>query len=151
MVAMAAALIVAGGVALAETVTCDNTPPCHGTPETDQITGTASGEFIFAYEGNDNVRAGGGNDTIEGGPGNDNELNGEGASDTHRGGRGNDFIGADLNDSVGSEDESFGGRGNDTIFALDGNVDIIDCGRGTADRVFFDQGLDTVTSCEIRN
>jgi transposase len=40
MATMAAALIVASGVALAETFTCDSTPPCYGTPERDDITGT---------------------------------------------------------------------------------------------------------------
>jgi hypothetical protein len=52
---MGAAMLLASGVALAENVTCDDTAPCHGTPEGDTITGTASGETIYAYGGADSV------------------------------------------------------------------------------------------------
>jgi len=30
-------------------------------------------------------------------------------------------------------------------------VDIIDCGAGRKDTVYYDEGIDTVTNCEIEN
>jgi hypothetical protein len=53
-------------------------------------------------------------------------------------------------DSAGSTDHSYGGGGNDTIFADDGNTDIINCGKGT-DEVRYDLALDTVKACETKN
>jgi hypothetical protein len=64
MATMVSALIVASGVALAESVTCDSTPPCYGTSEGDIINGTSSGETIKALGGNDQVFAAEGNDTV---------------------------------------------------------------------------------------
>ncbi len=150
MVTIIAALIVAGGVALAETVTCDSTPPCHGTPEDDQIDGTANPETIYTYEGNDYVNADMGNDTVYGGPGNDQSLHGEQGSDKVYGGGGEDEIHAGYFDTAGSLDYSYGGGGPDDIVADDGNEDIINCGRGT-DRVWYDVGLDTIKACETKN
>jgi Ca2+-binding RTX toxin-like protein len=146
MVTMAAALLVAGGVALAETVTCDNNPPCYGTPETDDITGTDFGEKIYAYGGNDTVLARGGNDTVYGSSGNDPDLEGEGGSDTVYGGGGADSVDVGASDTPGSTDHAFGG-GNDALFAADDKVDIIDCGKGV-DSVQYDQGIDTTRGCE---
>ena len=150
MVTMGAALIVASGVALAETLTCDSTPPCYGTPEADEITGTANSETIYAYGGEDDASGGGENDTIYGGSGNDHTLVGEAGSDKVYGGGGNDGIYAYALDTAGSTDHSYGGGGNDNIEALDGNVDIINCGRGT-DTVYYDVGTDTVRGCERKN
>jgi hypothetical protein len=42
----------------------------------------------------------------------------------------------------------FGGGGNDTIYANDGRVDIIKCGKGT-DKVFYD-AQDTISACETK-
>ena len=33
----------------------------------------------------------------------------------------------------------------------DGNVDIIDCGEGRKDTVYYDVEIDTVTNCEVLN
>ena len=99
------------------------TPPCYGTPERDDITGTASGETIYTIEDNDRVYGGVGNDSID----------------------------ASFNDTPGSTDRIYGGRGNDFIVsAFDGNVDVISCGKGT-DEVAYDQALDTVKSCETKH
>ena len=147
---MALIVLVVGGIALAESVTCDSTPPCYGTPEGDSITGTASGETINAQGGNDNVFASDGNDTVYGSSGNDAELFGNGGSDKVYGGGGGDAINAYFWDTQGSTDYSYGGGGNDTISAQDNNRDIINCGKGT-DRVFYDEGIDTITACEIKN
>jgi len=46
-------------------------------------------------------------------------------------------------------DHSYGGGGNDHIYAVDGNVDIIDCGKGRGDVAHIDRRTDKdVTSCE---
>jgi Ca2+-binding RTX toxin-like protein len=147
MVTMAAAVLLAGGVALAESLTCNGFPPCYGTPEGDTITATPEADTIYAFGGNDLVSAAGGNDTVYGSSGND-ELRGEGGNDTAYGGGGHDTINAEINDTLGSTDRSYSGGGNDLIFADDGNVDIINCGKGTADQVVYDQALDTVKACE---
>ncbi len=126
LVAMATALVVGSGVALAAKVmvTC-TTDPCLGTPEADSInpqdsdtvralagddligngTGANNGAAIYGGEGNDAVEGGAGDDTIYGGPGNDgvgfsNGVNLEGSedSDTVYGGGGNDHIDAAAND-----------------------------------------------------
>jgi hypothetical protein len=165
--AMALALVMIGGVALAKTVTC-TTDPCKGTSGDDQITGTNNAETIKALAGDDSVFARGGKDIVYGGDGNDfvdgfggndrvhggdgdDTLLGAEASDMVRGRGGDDTIDAARFDTPGSEDLSSGGRGNDTIFAQDGNKDVIDCGKGKRDTVFFDEGLDTIKNCEIKN
>jgi Ca2+-binding RTX toxin-like protein len=165
--AMALALVMIGGVALAEAVSC-STDPCKGTPEDDQISGTNNAETIkalagddsvFAFDGNDIVYGGDGKDLVDGFGGNDRVHGGDGDdtlagaedSDMVRGRGGDDRIDAASFDTPGSEDFSSGGRGNDTIFAQDGNKDVIDCGKGKRDTVFFDEGLDTTENCEIKN
>jgi Ca2+-binding RTX toxin-like protein len=154
MATIGAAVLLASGVALAEIVTCDSTPPCYGTPERDDITGTASGETIYMMGGNDRVFAGGGVDTIYGSSGTD-ELYGEQDKDKLYGDGGNDSIDASFNDTSGSKDRAYGGGGDDFIVsAFDGNVDIIDCGKGTADEVTYDDNAtvkDTVKNCEIKH
>jgi hypothetical protein len=54
----------ASGVALAETINCHNTPPCYGTPERDNITGTSSAETIEAVGGDHIVFAAQSDDTV---------------------------------------------------------------------------------------
>ncbi len=154
MAPMAAMLLVGSGVALAELVTCDLTDPCYGTPEGDRIDSNenlgvpSNGETIYALGGNDGVYPLGGNDTVYASSG-DDTVEGSGGSDTVYGGGGKDTIYADLGDTTDSEDRSYGGGGNDQIFADDGNVDKINCGKGS-DLVQYDQGIDTIKSCEIK-
>jgi len=45
------------------------------------------------------------------------------------------------------KEHSYGGHGKDRILADDGNEDMINCGKGT-DTVEYDQGIDTIKSCE---
>lgn len=155
-VAAVVALVTASGTALAEAVTCDPNPPCYGTPEADGIDSSETlsfpptGETVHALGGNDGVRPLGGDDTVYGGPGNDT-VEGSAGSDAVYGGAGKDTIYADLGDSAGSKDRSSGGDNNDTITADDGNVDVINCGRGKADTVHYDVGTDTIKNCEIKN
>ncbi len=110
MAMMVATLLVGSGVARAESLTCNSTPPCYGTPEGDNIDGTDSGETINALGGNDEVFAGDGNDIVNGGPGAD-ALYGMGGSDKVSGGKGNDTI-QELADRGGSTDSLFGGSGS---------------------------------------
>jgi Ca2+-binding RTX toxin-like protein len=172
LVAMAATLVVSSGAALAvNNIICSN-DPCYGTKKADSIMATDNPETIYAKGGNDGVVAQPGNDTVYGGRGNDvidgaggddtiyggpygdnlsNGLYGAEHSDTVYGGGGPDTINAVIWDTAGSTDYSYGEEGNDTIRANDGNADIIDCGGGSADTVFFDTDKDTVTNCEVEN
>ena len=54
---MALALLVAGGVALAATVTCQVGVACNGTSSADTITGTTSNDTIKGLGGNDTIKA----------------------------------------------------------------------------------------------
>ena len=159
MAMIGAAVLLACGVAIAEAVDCDSTPPCYGTPEDDEIDGTLDTETIYAYGGDDHVYADGvknspiegwGDDTVYGSSG-DDDLQGEGGSDTVYGGGGRDLIQAATNDTAGSTDYSYGGGGDDTIDAVDDKVDIINCGKGSKDFVQYDADLDTIKGCEIKS
>ena len=177
--AMAVMVVLAAGVAFAANIVC-TTDPCVGTRGDDQILGaentetinalagddfvegSGSGETIYLDRGRDSADGRDGNDTIYGGVGNDGTgigssfLAGSEGSDTVYGGKGNDYIDAAGNDTIGSVDYSYGEGGNDTIYAVDGNVDIIDCGetknRPDSDTVYYDEGIDTVReNCEVLN
>lgn len=80
---MALALLVAGGVALAATVTCQVGVTCNGTSSADTITGTTSNDTINGLAGNDTIKARDGIDKINGGPNNDN-MNGGPGNDTYK-------------------------------------------------------------------
>jgi RTX calcium-binding nonapeptide repeat (4 copies) len=56
---------------------------------------------------------------------------------------GNDYVGARE-----GRDTVYGGRGADRIGAVDGQRDVIDCGRGRSDAVRYDLVLDTIKNCE---
>jgi Ca2+-binding RTX toxin-like protein len=168
MATIGAVVLLVSGVALAlNNINCSS-DPCFGTRKADTIMGTNNPETISAKDGNDGVVAqpgndtiyggrghdtidgAGGDDTIYGGPNSDN-LSGAEHSDTVHGGGGPDTINAVIFDTVGSTDYSYGEGDNDTIRANYSNVDIIDCGGGSADTVFYDHDKDTVTNCEIQN
>ena len=157
--AMALALVLASGVALAATFQC-TTNPCNGTSGDDVIIGDISAETVNALDGSDFVDGLLGDDTIFGGPGSDatdgtggtKGLVGAEDSDRVFGEGGADFIDLATLDTPGSEDFASGGPGNDTIHAFDGNKDTINCGRGTRDHVFYDKGLDSVSrNCEKKH
>ncbi len=98
LMAMAAALMLSSGVALAATITCQVNVECNGTPEPDALEGTAGNDHIYGRGNNDILRGRGlidwlygqdgsdrlfgGPDTdyLTGGPG-DDELNGGGGYD----------------------------------------------------------------------
>src|SRR5215216_1347018 len=79
---MALALLVAGGVALAATVTCQVGVTCNGTTSADTITGTTSNDTIKGLAGNDTISALDGIDKIDGGPNNDT-MDGGAGNDTY--------------------------------------------------------------------
>jgi Bacterial Ig-like domain/RTX calcium-binding nonapeptide repeat (4 copies)/Haemolysin-type calcium binding protein related domain len=113
VVTTALALIAAGGIALAATVTC-TTNPCEGTPDGDVITGTSNAETINGRAGNDEVFARDANDTLNGEDGNDT-MHGELGDDWLNGGDGSDLLYGN-----NGTDRLNGGAGNDT---LDGSPD----------------------------
>jgi Ca2+-binding RTX toxin-like protein len=141
-----AVLATAGGVALALNKTYLGAvgsggtlaPDCVGTREADTLTaGDDNTHIIAGLEGNDIITGGGFHDTIYGDEGdgtiNDNTGPGPGAAD-------------DI-------DVIYGDEGNDTIDVRENEAgrDIVDCGPGKKDKVFFDVGADSVTRCEIKN
>jgi Ca2+-binding RTX toxin-like protein len=173
---MALAVFVFGGVALADVIVC-TLSNCLGTPKNDQITGTATSNFIDALAGDDLVKGMGDSDTIHGRSG-DDQIFGDGANDpasdsgdtlfgergadtlegggsinTYVGGRGPDTIDADFDQPPPNTfldgEEISGGGGNDEIFADDGFVDNIVCGGGTKDIVHVDQKDIVAADCEI--
>jgi hypothetical protein len=94
LAAMGAALLVAGGVALAAQVNCSS-DPCFGTPEADHIDGTNEAEVIKALAGKDDIDGLDGADTLYGGRNSDGRnsgIAGGNGSDTSYGGPGNDFL-----------------------------------------------------------
>jgi len=82
LVAMAAAVVVASGVALAANVISCPGGLCEGTTGDDEMTGTGETDYLYAKEGNDTLRGLGAFDDLRGGPGND-DLNGGGGNDQY--------------------------------------------------------------------
>lgn len=95
-----------------------------GTPEDDELVGTALGDRISALAGNDYVLAGAGNDTIDLGAGNDWLDAGDG-NDTVQAGEGADLVragmGSDLIDGGADDDVLYGEAGDDRLLGGDGN------------------------------
>jgi Ca2+-binding RTX toxin-like protein len=68
----------------------------------------------------------------------------------------NNIAGMEGNDIITSgvfHDGIYGDEGNDTIDVQEGDEfpDMVNCVPGTKDKVFFDEGFDTVTGCEKKN
>jgi Ca2+-binding RTX toxin-like protein len=138
--AMATALVIASGVALAA-ITC-NGGYCEGTTGDDTMYGTTGRDEIYGIGGSDTMRGKDGADSMWGDWHQWVEP-GEPGSDTMYGGNGADRLQGDER-----RDTLKGGRGNDRIEAEDGERDIIDCGGGTEDVAFFDRGgVDRVSNC----
>ena len=103
-------------------------------------------------------------DYVYGGPGNDRDSNTveglwggvDAAGDHVYGGAGNDYLKGGGYREKGV-DRLFGGKGADVVGASQRmspvpvgiSREVIDCGPGT-DTVYFDEGLDSVTNCEVR-
>jgi hypothetical protein len=109
--AMAFALAMAGGVALA-----------------DNIEGNGGNNRLVGTNGKDTISGGGGADHIFGRGGADRLFGDSGNDDVH-GGKGNDRLQSGL-----GQDELFGAAGSDFVNAIDGQYnDVVDCGSGDGD------------------
>ncbi len=143
---LAAAVLAAGGTALAAKVAC-NGGKCVGGDGPDSMYGSGVRDEIYSLKGGDLVRANAGSDLV----------NGDGGDDRLVGGRGDDSVnGSDGEDVVAGNpgnDRLTGGTGSDRIEAADGIRDSISCGKGPRDVVVFDSGLDrfpaVLSDCEI--
>jgi metallophosphoesterase (TIGR03767 family) len=95
-----------------------------GTRGNDRLVGTSASERIRGRRGKDRIVGRGGRDCLRGGRG----------KDRIRGGAGNDRIGgAARNDRIvggPGRDRLSGGRKNDRINAMDGERDVVLCGKG---------------------
>ena len=166
VVAVVAVLVTVAGVALADNVDCFPNRACIGTNGPDLLDGTSSYDDMDARQSNDvmygheryDFMAGDsygardtstdGNDRLGGGQSGD-ELFGYGGNDKLLGRSGGDYIYAEESSENEGEDVVQGNEGNDWILARDGVKDTIGCGTGRYDAVYFDEGIDTVSSsCE---
>jgi Ca2+-binding RTX toxin-like protein len=122
------AILLASGMSLA-VVKCTVGKDCVGTTNPETLSGTKGDDTIYGAKGNDTIYGLGGNDIL-GGPETGDTLQAT-------------FLGPDL-----GKDTFFGGRDKDEIHARDGDKDIVDCGKGSADLAAFDKGVDRVSNCE---
>jgi Ca2+-binding RTX toxin-like protein len=159
---MAAALVMASGVALAVTKL--------GTNGHDVLRGTDGKDNLLGLGGQDDIFGKGGSDNLVGGPGKDNVLGGDerpgGGDKNLAGGPGNDLVlGGKGSDNIVGEDGNdgaFGARGADKILGGDGNDvllsvlfgvnapadrDVVACGDGF-DRVLADRKDTVARDCE---
>ncbi len=160
---MAAALVLASGVALAVNRV--------GTNGHDVLKGTNGEDNLLGLGGQDDLFGRGGSDNLVGGPGKDNVLGGDerprGGDKNLAGGSGNDFVGggngSDNMVGEGGNDLAFGARGADKILGGDGNDvllgvlfgvnapadrgDVVACGDGF-DRVLADRKDTVAKDCE---
>lgn len=115
----------------------------HGAAGSDQLSGSALGDFISGGSGDDTLDGNAGNDVLTGGSGNDKINGGEGhdllfagtGNDVMAGGDGDDYFIADTGD-----DQLDGGAGSDTLAGMDNN-DTLAGGAGN-DRLLGGAGRD---------
>ena len=141
---VAAAIVVGSGVALAATIWCDG-GHCFGTNRPDSIFGTDRHDAIFAKDGGDFVSGRGRADNLNGGDGDDELLGGWG-DDWVKGGRHDDAVEGNL-----GNDRLTGGSGDNVIRAADGMKDLIVCGDGSWNLIYYDQHLDRFLNCVFFN
>jgi Ca2+-binding RTX toxin-like protein len=163
LTAMALALVLASGVALAVNKVGTNDPDTlRGTNKADNLFGRGANDILLALAGNDNLLGGPGKDIVYGGDenrqsgGNKNMVGGSG-NDSVIGGRGSDIVlGEEGNDLVAdgparefATDNVSGGEGNDVVAAVNrpAFVDIVSCGGGF-DRVIVDRKDVLAPDCE---
>jgi hypothetical protein len=164
--AMALALLLASGIALAETIDCTAGRGCFGTDDPDTLNGSVGHDDMDARQASDRLFGNDGHDWMSGdtygpadsstdgddrifGEAGDDGMVGYGGSDLLSGGDGYDYIAAIENSNNPGEDTVKGGADTDFINALDESIDTINCGAGSRDRVYYDKNLDTVEKCEV--
>lgn len=108
----------------------------HGFAGDDLLEAGNGNDKLMGQLGDDTLSSGNGDDSLDGGTGNDT-LNAGNDDDTLIGGTGNDLLeGGNGDDTLiggPGEDELNGGNFNDFINAVDGEVDIVECGLGDED------------------
>src|SRR5215217_6512677 len=168
---MATALVVGSGAALASaTIHCPNSAGgrCVGTTSADAMYGSDFVDVMFAGGGPDTMHGYGSGDTLQGDKGPD-YVYGDAGPDKLWGGAyvesagtypdtGNDYVhGGGGTDTIyggyaqGGVDRLYGEGGEDTIEVSQRKVsispitkEIVDCGAGSQDEVYFDKDLDYV-------
>ena len=164
LAAMALALLLASGVALALNKIGTNGPDTlRGTNGNDNLIGKGGSDELHSLAGRDNLLSGAGKDCLLcatrqfrgfagekillGGPGNDFVLGGKG-SESGLGGEGNDLL-SDPGDREFSKDRYSGGPGNEVIDVVHfrGASDLVVCGSGF-DRVVADSNDVVAPDCE---
>ena len=134
------ALALAAGTAFAVNKMCPHN--CRGTSGSDRLVGSARGNTIHALAGSDRVLGRGGDDALKGGDGRD-EVFGQEDNDRVKGSFGRDRV--------------YGGPGDDLVRGgtahqtNDGARDVLDCGDGMQDTVYWTPGVDEIRDCEILN
>jgi Ca2+-binding RTX toxin-like protein len=163
LAAMALALLLASGVAMAVNKIGTNGPDTlRGTNKADNLFGRGGNDIIYGLGGRDNLlggtgkdvllggnerRALGGDKNLVGGPGNDAVFGGLG-SDNIVGGAGNDFV-VDGPTREFVTDKLSAGEGNDVVAVFNDPAfkDLVSCGGGF-DRVFADRKDSLAPDCE---
>jgi Ca2+-binding RTX toxin-like protein len=173
---MAVVLVIGSGVALAATaINCTAGSSCLGTPNLDTINGSSGDDEVYGLAGADTMHGYGGSDSMQGDKGSEHIYGGSGADSSLWGGaydpnytdKSDDYVyGGGGDDTIyggyaqSGVDRIYGGAGNDFISASQRNnphpdvpetKEIIDCGAGASDEVYFDKGLDVVKNCEIEH
>ena len=138
--AIALAMVVGGGVAVAATIRCDG-GRCSRTNRPESIFGTNRHDPIFAQAGGDFVNGRGRADNLNGEDGDDEVLGGWG-DDWVKGGRHDDVVAGGL-----GNDRITGGPGDNLILAADGMRDLIVCGDNSWNRIRYDPRLDRFSNC----
>jgi Ca2+-binding RTX toxin-like protein len=140
LAAIALAMVVGSGAAVAATIRCDG-GKCVGTNRPDSMFGTDRRDAIFAKDGGDFVSGRARADNLNGEDGNDEILGGLG-DDWVKGGRHDDEVEGGL-----GNDRITGGSGDNVIRAGDGMRDLIVCGDNSWNLIFFDPHLDRFSNC----
>ena len=122
VVDLAAGTASGGGTAGAGSATLISIENVNGSAFDDRITGNSAANFLFGFDGNDNLDGGAGNDRLEGAAGQDNLYGGDG-SDTLDGG-GSAGGQANLLDGGAGADSMIGGADGD-VFMVDNAGDVL--------------------------
>ncbi len=138
----ASLLALTATVAMAATIHCRG-GDCFGTNNGDSMYGTSRHDAIFAKAGGDFVTGRGGADDLNGQDGDDRVLGGPG-DDWVKGGNQNDTVKGD-----NGNDTITGGSGDNVIRAGDGMKDLIVCGAGSKNVIYYDPGLDRFSNCRF--
>jgi len=164
LAAMALALVMASGVALAVNKIGTNGPDTlRGTNGDDNLIGKGGGDILLALAGDDTLLGGPGKDVVNGGSlaqplgGHKNLVGGRGndavqgglGSDNMVGGDGNDFMVGGEFEPPAAKDILSAGAGNDVIDVLNtpAGTDVVTCGGGL-DRVLADRADVVAPDCE---